>query len=483
MNAKRQHIPVFALVVFLNLLLFGFIGKYAPILQVDTANYFSAAYNLYNGNGLLMFDGNYLQNTPPLFSIFLVPTYYLKIPESIYINIILGFSFNLTILFVFKLVKVIGLKNPIVGTLLSMLFGFTWTHVWSSALSEVLFVPIFVAWVYYTISQYQNNWIKWSLVLTGLVLTRYIGWFLVVGFLSHTFLGRKERLKLKLVWAFMPAVLMTAIWLLVNYRMNGQALGAHSLAEKWSVMALYNNFKSWIQAFFSHQFRLNVAFLIFLVITLITAILPRFWYVDPTLKLARFLSLLFHLCVFMTFLLFIQPGLSLVQLPRYISFFWPVLGVFLVFLIEIIVDSTKTANILLVLVLFCQILALFNWAKKHHHESKNQFLSHLHFSQILKENSQYLNSEMMSNFPDLVWWLTKCQCAYSPFTNESENTFISRLGSSREITLVWFENEERAKVMKSDVQEILQVQNKKPCLLGQGFSIYKLDSNSRFYWP
>jgi hypothetical protein len=136
---------------------------------------------------------------------------------------------------------------------------------------------------------------------------------------------------------------------------------------------------------------------------------------------------------------------------------------------------------LLISTFFCQIVLVFNWAKKHHQASRDQYLSHLYFSHILQKRSNFIDGKLLSNFPDLVWWLTKSQCLYTPFQNESESTFISRLGSNRSNTLIWFDNKERVTVMKSDLLEVLKEQNKKPCLLGQGFYIYQLDSNVMFY--
>ncbi len=481
MNLLRQHTPVIALVVFLNLLLIGFIGKFGPILQIDTMNYFSAAYNFYRGNGLLMFDGNYLQNAPPFFAIILVPAYLFHIPEAVYICVVLGISFNLTVFFVYQLVGVLGLKSKIGATLLSMLFGFAWTHVWANALSEVLFVPLFVAWVYYSVTLDKNNWLKWALVLTFLVLTRYIGWFLLLGFLFHVLLGRKELQLSKLIYAILPALLFTTLWLLTNYWLNGQMLGEHSLAEKFSVGAIYLNFKSWIVALLSPQFKLNVAFLIFVVISSVFGIFSIIKPFEPTRELGLFLNLSLNLSIFTTALLFLQPGLSLVQLPRYISFFWPIFGVFTAFFIENRVSRAKISKILLISTLLCQIVLVFNWAKKHHQASRDQYLSHLYFSHILQKRSNFIDEKLLSNFPDLVWWLTKSQCLYTPFQNESESTFISRLGSNRRNTLIWFDNKERVTVMKSDLLEVLKEQNKKPYLLGQGFYIYQLDSNVMFY--
>jgi hypothetical protein len=100
-------------------------------------------------------------------------------------------------------------------------------------------------------------------------------------------------------------------------------------------------------------------------------------------------------------------------------------------------------------------------------------------SQLAKPNTQLVKADLgnqilLSNFPDLVWWLKGGTCYYSQFTQESAFDFNTRIGEANSFKLIWFTLEERNHVM-APFPGLPKDKKIKPYLEGEGFIIYELE--------
>lgn len=463
----------FALFLLADICLFLFLGQNGPQVQVDTANYYSAAYNLLNGNGFLLFDGEHLQNAPPFVSILAMPCYIFGIPERTYIYGIQLIAFNGTLLFIHKLLSHFKVSNQFLANLFVITFGFSWLHIWSLALSEAVFLPLFLAWIYFLIKPGKYNLTFVAVLFVLLSLTRYMSWMLIPGLiipiLFIKFFWRKALISI------LPGMLTSLIWWFYNLHYNGRPFGEHELTHKFSIVAAYENFAIWSNQLCNGAFSLNLAFLIYLlslvVLTIIFLILKN--------KLDEIKKALFGVVIGMglslTFLLMIQPELSFLQLPRYISVLWTPFAILLYLCIDSVKLNENFRIVMLIASISLHLIVFQIQGVKQREKANLENLSNLAFSTYLQSSACKLGNNNLSNFPDLVWWTSKKQCKYTPFLDENRNSFLARLGSNQTQNLIWFESKARSQVMRSDLD---WVSNKKPCFQEQGFSIIALDSLS-----
>jgi hypothetical protein len=55
---------------------------------------------------------------------------------------------------------------------------------------------------------------------------------------------------------------------------------------------------------------------------------------------------------------------------------------------------------------------------------------------------------LISNYPDIVWWVTGKPCVYTPFKYENKVDFYRRVGESQ--VLIWFSSDSRNGIMNED---------------------------------
>lgn len=473
MNFGRRNIQLFASCIFANLLLFLFLGKNGPLVQVDTANYYSAAYNLFKGNGLLLFDGEYLQNAPPLFSFIALPCYVFGIQETSYFWMVQLIAFNASVYFSYRILHLLKVFSPLLGLLFVLCFGFSWLHVWSFALSEAVFLPCLLAWIYYLLKPTKGSLYFAIVAFCLLALTRYLIWMILPGiFIPFLFVkGFWKKASISIV----PGVLVSIAWWYYNFLAYGNPLGSHNLTSKFSIAAFGENLGFWLAELQNGRFSLNVAFLIYVVLAMFIGL---FMLVNRAKLKPMHLSyhyLVLGMVMILPILLFLQDGLSLIQLPRYFSVLWTPMAISLLLCLDFLKSSQFFKRILLLLALFVQFSLLYVQGIKLRATSEVQVLSQLDFAQQQQEISCVLSDEKVSNFPDLVWWHTKWQCKYSPYADESRQSMSSRLGSNRSQTLIWFDNETRTGLMRSDLDWI-GGDKKKPCFEKQGLKVFEIDS-------
>lgn len=459
--------PLLATLVFLNAFLLFLLFPFGPQLQIDTANYYSAAKNFSEGNGFILFDGQYLKNTPPLFPLLVSVTYFLKIPVGIFLWGFQLLCFNLFLFFLFRISKTL-LFEPTVFLLVCTLFGFAPLHIWKMALSEAPFLVAQIAWIYYWVSKEKRAPYYSALAFAVMTLLRYQAWFMLPGLLLPVFL---KRFSLKdSFFSIAPALLINLLWWGYLYFKGIAILGDHQLQSKLSIMAIQTNLQAWI-AGLKTAFGLNVALAILLVI------ISVFWLllsINGVIKKDRGYSVVLGISSSLILFILSQNNLSLTQLPRYLSVLWPLQAMLLIISIKYIVSEAKWKKTLLYFIILINLVALIYLHQK---EGKQDELKRM--SQLAKPNLDLVNAElkgriMLSNFPDLVWWHSGITCNYTQFNHESDYDFDKRIGETQSYTLIWFASNERNHVMKP-FPGLPEDKKIKPYLEREGFIIYEVE--------
>jgi hypothetical protein len=459
--------PLVATILFLNAFLLFLLYPIGPNLQVDTANYYSAAKNFTDGNGFKLFDGQFLKNTPPLFPLLISVVYFLKLPVAPFIWGFQFLCFNLFLFFLFRVSKIL-LFEPILFLLVCGLFGFAPLHIWKMALSEAPFLVAQIAWIYFWIREDKKALFFSALAFAAMTLLRYQAWFMLPGLLLPIFF---KRISFKDVFfSTLPALLFNLIWWGYLFFKGNALLGDHQLYSKLSFIALLNNLQAWYTGL-KGAFGLNVAFGVLLLLS------SFFWIFllrrRNLLKDRIYLGLLGISSSLLLFIL-LQNNLSLSQLPRYLSVLWPLQAILLIISIKSLFFKESTIrNILLVIML----VNLFGLLFLHQKEGKAIALGIM--SQLAIPNTQLAKAGLdkqilLSNFPDLVWWLRGSTCYYSQFTQEGDFDFNNRIGEANSFKLIWFTSEERNHIMKS-FPGLPKYKKIKPYLEGEGFIIYELE--------
>jgi hypothetical protein len=395
--------PLVATLLFLNAFLLFLLFPFGPNLQVDTANYYSAAKNFVEGNGFKLFDGQFLKNTPPLFPLLISLVYFLKLAVAPFIWGFQFLCFNLFLFFLFRISKIL-LFEPILFLLVCGLFGFAPLHIWKMALSEAPFLAAQIAWIYFWIREDKKAVFFSAFAFAAMTLLRYQAWFMLPGLFLPIFF---KRISFKDVFfSTLPALLFNLLWWGYLFFKGNAVLGDHQLYNKLSFIALLNNLQVWFTGL-KGAIGLNVAFGVLLLLT---------------------------------------------------SFFW-------VFLLG------KRNLIIVMLVNLVGLVFL------HRMEGKAKEVGIM--SQLAKPNTQLVKADLgnqilLSNFPDLVWWLKGGTCYYSQFTQESAIDFNTRIGEANSFKLIWFTLEERNHVM-APFPGLPKDKKIKPYLEGEGFIIYELE--------
>jgi hypothetical protein len=459
--------PLVATLLFLNAFLLFLLYPFGPNLQVDTANYYSAAKNFVEGNGFKLFDGQFLKNTPPLFPLLISVVYFFKLPVASFIWGFQFLCFNLFLFFLFRISKIL-LFEPILFLLASGLFGFAPLHIWKMALSEAPFLAAQIAWIYYWIREDKKALFFSALAFAAMTLLRYQAWFMLPGLLLPAFLKRNSFKDV--IFSTLPALMFNLLWWGYLYFKGNAVLGDHQLYNKLSFIALLNNLQAWFTGL-TGAFGLNVAFGVLLLLT------SFFWiFILGKRDLIKDKAYVLLLGISSSLMLFIllQNNLSLFQLPRYLSVLWPLQAILLIISIKCLFFKESLIRNTLVIVVLVNLVGL---VFLHIKEGKVKTMGVM--SQLAKPNTILVKADLgkqvlLSNFPDLVWWLKGGTCYYSQFTQESDFDFYTRIGEANNSKLIWFALEERNHVMAS-FPGLPKDKKIKPYLEGEGFIIYELE--------
>ncbi|MBI5353293.1 MAG: glycosyltransferase family 39 protein [Chloroflexi bacterium] len=236
------------------IILIGIIGCYVVYMATtkgprgwsDTTAYISSAKNLLLGNGLgyPVASGRFspLKHYPPLYPLVIAGTGFIN--SNLVFNVrwlsILSFFFSLLgmSLILYKSGKSISLTatSMIVFASFPRMFA-----VFSSAMSEPLFLVIFI-WTIYIFMQYlakgASVYLIGSALLAGLVpLTRYVGVVVPVTILMYLFLFDKgelaARIKKSVSFAFLSGI-PSLIWFAWIYFRNEHSVGGRVWNFSWA---------------------------------------------------------------------------------------------------------------------------------------------------------------------------------------------------------------------------------------------------------
>ena len=436
---------IFGIVALLNFTLIIGVSAYGIGLNVDSANYFSVAQNLAKGIGFLQFDGFPFLNAPPLYSLMLAPAYLLDLNPLIYALVLQLVFFNVSIFYLYKIIE-----NEIEQSLTSLTFWiiagsyFSYLHVFIFALSEAGFVALLLPWTYFVLAQNKQGNIASSILFALMSLQRYSLWLMLPGVLFFWF---KQKRKLAYIfYQIAPAIFVSAIWWMRNYLIAGNPIGEHALDKKISFISFLENLQTMVHGVLLLQ-PLFASIALFLICLLI-GMISLFFYQEkkrPVTLLLVSISLSHFL------FLMLQQGLSMVQLPRYLSILWllvlllPILG------LNQLRINNKFVIAFLFLIALMQTIAVSRQMyllSKNGSGGYNSVVWKKQFDAHPLVLSKMASFGLLSNYPDMVWWATGKPCAYTPFKDENKVDFYKRVGESQ--VLIWFSSDSRNGIMNVD---------------------------------
>jgi hypothetical protein len=445
---NQENLLLLAIVAVLNFLFWiGFSG-YGIGLSVDSANYFSVAQSLSESKGFIQFDNFAYLNAPPLYPILLSPAYFLNLNP---LNFALGLQFTFFNLSLFFYIKMLRLWFN--GWQLLLVFGFgagsyfDFAHVYLFALSEAGAVTFLLAYLFFLLRAEPKDLWFGAIFFSLLVLQRYIGWFLLPGIVLFWFL--EKRRIWNLIWHLLPAVILTGLWFYRNALLGTNPLGEHIIASKLSLLAFGENTKAILQGIVSGN-KLFAAVLLFLV-----CLAFGFWNLKILQGKRRKANMLILLTgISFLLLLLFEEHLSMAQLPRYLSILWlPLLLLPALFLIYWKRMGAQGKWVLFALVLVQTVGVL----KQQYHcriAGAGGFNSPTWQAyKGLSQMQRLPESDLVSNFPDMVWWLTGKKCQYSPFLGESKHDYEKR-GVLKGKVLIWFKDSSRDAIMEADFRKL-----------------------------
>ena len=432
------------IVALLNFLLWTGFSGYGIGLSVDSANYFSVAQSLAAGNGFMQFDGFPFLNAPPLYPILLSGAYFLGLDIFVYALVWQFVFLNLSLFFLYKLmVGVLDSWQLVLGFFASASAYFAYAHVFLFALSEAGFVAFLLGYLYFFFrSEPRDAWFA-AIFFSLLVMQRYVGWFLLPGIVVYGIMDKRRWAPV--LWHILPALLLTLVWWYRNDAVGGSFLGEHQLGSKLSVSAFFTNLSAIFKGIVSGSKLFAGAGLFFLCLAL--GFVNRWVLVGRQLQLN---NLVFFAALGFVGLLLLEENLSMVQLPRYLAVWWlPLLllpGLFLM--------QWKRLGKLGGWVLLMAALVQTGMIGRMQYQCHLQGAGGFHTAQWqaytrLPEWQQLQEGDLVSNFPDMVWWLTGKKCLYSPYVGE-EKAQYQRRGVLKGKLLIWFADTSRNGVMQGD---------------------------------
>jgi hypothetical protein len=327
-------------------------------------------------------------------------------------------------------------------------FYFNFLHVFLFALSEAGFVFLLLAWVNQFLKNEQENDFTLAILFALLCMQRYAVWLIFPGILAIWF--KQSRRVIWMFWQALPALALSVIWWYRNYLLSGSALGEHSIETKLSLQAFWINILRLISGVFEH-FNLFTPILLFIAILAMGSALY-----NRTKGIQRdfvFLTLAMGFCYF--FLLLLQENISFVQMPRYLSVLWPMLLLIPVIFLEGFSWPKWIKITLILLFLAPQTVLLVHHLKIKEQVGAGGFHS-INWQYYTRQEigTNIPDGRLVSNYPDMVWWITNKHCEYSPFKEEEKIDYYSRVKDAK--VLIWFSENERKHVMNMEFRRRLK---------------------------
>jgi hypothetical protein len=406
-----------------NVFLFLSCYKYGIGLSVDSANYVSAAENLWKGFGLIQFDGYRYLNAPPFFVWVLLPSFFLGIGPFFWALSLNLICMNLSFFLVVKLAKrALGESCAILGLAFCMIGYWSFTHAFQMLLSESVFISILLLFIIKLEDDIQHaKPLFWSsILLAALCATRYAGLMMIPGVLAILFLSKIKPSRIALFLT--PTILFTIIWLIRNYGISGQLFGGHLLKKKLNFAGIITNIENL-------DVRLKLAFFILILLFVIGFRLKHTW------------SIVFKLCLFMGssywFLLMLQGEINMNQMPRYLSIVEYLGGLVLLELIVFLTPNLNVQNVLWGVLLVFKLSLITEKVETNMGQGAGGFHTNTWQNYTMLGKLKSLEgSNLLSNYPDHIYWARNKNCSYCRFEGEPDQIFLTRI--PKEGKIVWF---------------------------------------------
>ncbi|MCG9880802.1 MAG: hypothetical protein MH472_09420 [Bacteroidia bacterium] len=431
--------------ILLNGLLYIAISKAGIGLSIDSINYFSAAKNWVDGLGLVLFDGSTLVNAAPLYSFFMAPAYFFKLDAFVYAACLQFFFLNLNAIAIFLLLRVlIDTKRILwlyIGVLLLNYFSFVQVSVW--ALSEMGFICLFSWWLYFVLCKPNNLWAP-AFLVGALCLQRYLFWYFVPGIIIYWLWSKREVKSLIVQLAF--GFVLTSLWFVRNYLLQGTLLGAHQLGEKFGLSAFFENLLQLANGMYAlNPLYAGPAFFI------ISVLFLYFGFRNETGLRREFCFLLLLIASGLLLFVLVQPNLQMSQLPRYLSVLYVFVYLSWILLFERILTKNWLKFSIAGFVLAVSTILLINKAldfKQNGLGIKSTLAFCADFENVAL--AKHADLPMLSNFPDVVWLKTGKTCGYLPFLNEDYDAFGKRVPAGL-YKVIWFKDSSREMLMNDAI--------------------------------
>lgn len=431
--------------ILLNCLVLIAISKDGIGLSIDSINYFSAAKNWVEGLGLLLFDGSSLVNAAPLYSFFMVPAYLFNVNAFVYAASLQFFFLNLNAIAIYLLLKKLADTSQMLWVYLGILvlnyFAFVQVSIW--ALSEMGFICMFAWWLYFVLCKPNNFWAP-AFLFGALCLQRYLFWYFVPGIILFWFWRKRDvkSLLIQLVFGFV----LSSLWFLRNYILQGTLIGTHELVEKFSVGAFIENVIQLLKGIGSlNPLYAGPAFF------LISVWFLYLGYRTETGLRREFSFLILLVAIGLLLFVLVQPNLQMSQLPRYLSVLYVFVYMSWILFLERILTKNWLKFSVAGIVLAISAILLINKALEFKQnglgiKSTLAFWADLDNVALAK----YPDLPMLSNFPDVVWLKTGKTCRYLPFLNEDYDAFKKRTPQGL-YKVIWFKDSSREMLMNDAI--------------------------------
>ncbi|MBF0483351.1 MAG: glycosyltransferase family 39 protein [Candidatus Omnitrophica bacterium] len=234
-------------------------SKYGPGVNSDSMFYLTAGENLVKGKGLIVFNGSYFVDWPPLFSVLLGFFYLLGVNTLIAAQWINAIAFGLIVFFTgILLQKKVKTSLYIIAGVMAiflsspLLTASVFVH---SDILFALFILLFaIALTRYLERPNPHNLFFTTVFVIFACMQRYAGIFVIgAGFISILFLtkgkGVRENINHALVFTIATSVLF-GMWLFRNYAVSATLTGVrapeHIFEFSRAVKSLLNVMSLWI---------------------------------------------------------------------------------------------------------------------------------------------------------------------------------------------------------------------------------------------
>ncbi len=216
----KRHKPFFVIITGVFIYFWWIVNQDLFVNTADESIYLEVAYNFLHGNGLVYLkDGNWYPYIfwPPLYPVLIALSAHFTNHDIMAASVLLrSITLLLTFVYLYRILLLFKIRRILVCAGL-VFYWFSWTFFLSfSALSETLFIPLFLMSVYYFLrytEQPKTGWlVKTAVFISLALLTRYAALGIIPAYLLTLLALRIDRTeKIKHISVFL--LIVTAFFL------------------------------------------------------------------------------------------------------------------------------------------------------------------------------------------------------------------------------------------------------------------------------